>query len=196
MATLCPPGVPRKGQSRKCEQKRGSWVHPWTPQEHPKSIKINRNLKVRQCVGVGMRCLCPRCRQVGAGYAQTTVNATVLNEFHVWQILCFFMFLRSFWVSFLMIWGVLGRHFGSQKVDAFFDRKTGTQVNLSNPEKSRQIPRRGSKSPKNYQQDLPWTARPPEALHIVAEARWRIGRPGNLEAGSHTQASIGTLGDL
>ena len=73
--------------------------------------------------------------------------------------------------KFLVIFGVLGGHFGSQKVDAFFDRKTGTQVNPSNPEKSRDG---GSRSPKNYQQDLPWTARPPEALHIVAEARWRI----------------------
>ena len=110
----------------------------------------------------------------GAGYAQTSVNSMVLEQFHVLEIWCFFLFLGLFWASFLLISGVLGRHFGSQKVDAFFDRKTGTQVNLSNPEKSREILGRGSKSPKNYQQDLPWTARPPEALHIVTKARWRI----------------------
>ena len=52
LATLCPPGVPREEQSRKCEQKGGSWVHPWTPQEHPKSIKINGNFKVCLCVCV------------------------------------------------------------------------------------------------------------------------------------------------
>ena len=52
----------------------------------------------------------------------------------------FFMFLRLFWASFLMILGVLGRHFGSQKVDTFFDRKTGTQVNPSNPGTGVQIP--------------------------------------------------------
>ena len=93
LATLRPPGVPREGQGRKCEQKGGSWVHPWTLQKHPKSIKINRNLKVHQCVGVGMHCLCPRCRQLAAGYAQTTVNTMVLNEFHVWHFFVFFMFL-------------------------------------------------------------------------------------------------------
>ena len=82
LATLRPPGLPRDGQRRKCEQKGGSWVHPWTPQGHPKSIKINRNLKVRQCVGVGRRFLCPRCRQVGAGYAQTTANTMALEAFH------------------------------------------------------------------------------------------------------------------
>ena len=49
----------------------------------------------------------------------------------------FFMFLRSFWASFLLILGVLGRHFGSQKVDANFDRKTGMQVDPANPGKSR-----------------------------------------------------------
>ena len=65
LATLRPPGVPREGQGRKCEQKGGSWVHPWTPQEHPKSIKISRNFKVRLCVCVWMRFLCPRCRQGG-----------------------------------------------------------------------------------------------------------------------------------
>ena len=83
----------------------------------------------------------------------------------------FVLFLGLFWALFLLILGVLGRHFGSQKVDANFDRKTGMQVNPANPGKSRHG---GSKSPENYQQDLPWTARPPEALHIVAEARWRI----------------------
>ena len=86
MESLWPPGVPGKGQSRKCEQKGGSWVHPWTPQEHPKSIKINRNFKVRLCVGVGMCFLCPRCRQVGVGYAQTTVNPLVLEQYHVLEI--------------------------------------------------------------------------------------------------------------
>jgi hypothetical protein len=41
LASLCPPGDLRKGQSRKCDQKRGSRVHPWTPQGHPKSNKID-----------------------------------------------------------------------------------------------------------------------------------------------------------
>ena len=81
----------------------------------------------------------------------------------------FFLFLGLFWASFLLILGVLGRHFGSQKIDANFDGKTRDGGSSGNPEKSRDG---GSKSPKNYQQDLPWTARPPEALHIVAEARW------------------------
>ena len=84
------------------------------------------------------------------------------------------MFLGLFWASFLLILGVLGRHFGSPKVNVNFDRKTGMDLNPGipgNPGKSRDG---GSRSPKNYQQDLPWTARPPEALHIVAEARWRI----------------------
>ena len=84
--------------------------------------------------------------------------------------LVFFLFLGLFWASFLLILGVLGRHFGSQKVDANFDRKTGMQVNPANPGKSRD---RGSGALK-YQSGPPWTARPPEALHIVAEARWRI----------------------
>ena len=83
----------------------------------------------------------------------------------------FFLFLGLFWASFLLILGVLGRHFGSQKIDANFDGKTWDGADSGNPSKSRHG---GSKSPKNYQQDLPWTARPPEALHIVAEARWRI----------------------
>ena len=101
LATLRPPGLPREGQRRKCEQKGGSWVHPWTPQEHPKSIKINRNLKVRQCVGVGMRFLCPRCRQVGAGYAQTTVNTMVWEAFHVfWTFIVFVCFWDRFGCNF------------------------------------------------------------------------------------------------
>ena len=83
LAALCPPGLPRKGQSRRCEQKGGSWVHPWTPQEHPKSIKINKIVKVCLCVGVGMHFLCPRCRQVGAGYAQATISTMVLEAFQV-----------------------------------------------------------------------------------------------------------------
>ena len=49
----------------------------------------------------------------------------------------FFLFLGLFWASFLLILGVLGRHFGSQKVDANFDRKTGMQVNPRDPENSR-----------------------------------------------------------
>ena len=49
----------------------------------------------------------------------------------------FFLFLGLFWASFLLILGVLGRHFGSQKVDANFDRKTGMQVNPRDPERSR-----------------------------------------------------------
>ena len=83
----------------------------------------------------------------------------------------FFWFLGLFWTSFLLILGVLGRHFGSQKVDANFDRKTGMQVNPGIPSNP------GTEGPeplKNYQSDPLWTARPPEALHIVAEARWRI----------------------
>ena len=35
--------------------------------------------------------------------------------------LVFFLFLGLFWASFLLILGILGRHFGSQKVDANFD---------------------------------------------------------------------------
>ena len=163
MATLCPPEVPRKGQSRKCEQKGGSWVHPWTPQADLKSIKINRNFKVSLCVGVGMRFLYPSCRQRGAGYAQTIVNGMVFKQFNVLEIWCFFVFLGLFCASFLLILGVLGRHFGSPKVNANFDRKTGMDLNPgipANPGKSRDG---GSRSPKNYQQDPPWTARPPEA---------------------------------
>ena len=86
----------------------------------------------------------------------------------------FLLFLGPFGTSFLLILEVLGRHFGNQKVDSNFGRKTGMEripAIPANPETSRDG---GSKSPKNYQQDLPWTARPPEALHIVAEARWRI----------------------
>ena len=70
-----------------------------------------------------------------------------------------------------MIWGVLGRHFGIEKVNANFDRKTGMEPNPGIPVNP------GPEGPeplKNYQSDPPWTARPPEALHIVAEARWRI----------------------
>ena len=48
-----------------------------------------------------------------------------------------FWFLGLFWASFLLILGVLGRHFSSQKVDANFDRNPGMQVNPRNPEKSR-----------------------------------------------------------
>ena len=116
----------------------------------------------------------PKVSPKGAGYAQTILNSMVLEDFHVLEILCFFWFLGLFWALFLLILGVLGRHLGSQKVDANFDRKTGMELNpgiSGNPKKSRDG---GSKSPKNYQQDLPWTARPPEALHIVAEARCRI----------------------
>ena len=65
---------------------------PLDPQEHPKSIKINVNLKVRLCVGVGMCFLCPRCRQGSDGYAQTTVNTMVLEAFHVLEFLCFLVY--------------------------------------------------------------------------------------------------------
>lgn len=54
--------------------------------------------------------------------------------------LVFFCFLGSFWASFLLILGFLGRHFGSQKVDANFGRKTGMELNPGiprNPGKSR-----------------------------------------------------------
>ena len=132
-------GSPERGRVENANKKVVRGVHPWTPQEHPKSIKINRNLKVRLCVGVGMRFLCPRCRQVWLDMLKTYKY----NGFE--RISClanfvFFMFPRSFWASFLMIWGVLGRHFGSQKVDAFFDRKTGTQVNPGIPRRRVQIP--------------------------------------------------------
>ena len=58
---------------------------------------------------------------MGAGYGQTIVNTMVLEAFHVLDILCFLLFLESFWTLLLLILGVLGRHFGSQKVDANFD---------------------------------------------------------------------------
>ena len=133
MATLCPPGIPQKGQGRKFDGKGGSWVHPWTPQEHPKSVKINRSLKVRHCVGVGMRFLCPRCRQVGAGYAETIVNTMVLEAFHVMENSVFLLFLEPFWTLCLLILEVLGRHVGGQKVHANFDRKTVTDLNPGIP---------------------------------------------------------------
>jgi hypothetical protein len=46
----------------------------------------------------------------------------------------FFLFVGSFWELFLLILELLGPHLGSQKVDAIFDRKTGTQVIAGNPE--------------------------------------------------------------
>jgi hypothetical protein len=52
----------------------------------------------------------------------------------------FLLFLEPFWTSFLLIFVVLGRHFGSQKVDANFDRKTGTDLNLGIPRQGVQIP--------------------------------------------------------
>ena len=56
----------------------------------------------------------------GAGYAQTIVNSMVLEQFHVLEIWCFFV-SGIVWASFLLILGVLGRHFGSQKFDENFD---------------------------------------------------------------------------
>jgi hypothetical protein len=77
---------------------------------------------------------------VGAGCAQTIIKTMVLETFHVFEILCFLLFLGPFWTLFLLILGVLGRHFGSQKVDANFDRKTGTDLNPRNPGTGVQIP--------------------------------------------------------
>ena len=75
----------------------------------------------------------PKVSSRGAGYAQTIVNSMVLEQFHVLEIWCVFLFLGLFWASFLLILGVLGRHFGSQKVDANFDRKTGMELNPGIP---------------------------------------------------------------
>ena len=70
---------------------------------------------------------------MGAGYVETIVNTMVLEAFHVLDNLLFLLFLEPFWTLFFLIWGVLGRHFGGQKVDANFDRKTGMEVNPGIP---------------------------------------------------------------
>ena len=85
---------------------------------------------------------------MGTGYAQTIYSK--YNGFE--RISClanfvFFMFLRSFWVSFLLILVVLGRHFGSQKVDVNFDRKTGMELNPGIPGRRVQIPQELSTRP-------------------------------------------------
>ena len=58
---------------------------------------------------------------MGAGYGQTIVNIEVWEAFHVFDFLCFFLFLEPFWALLLLILDVLGRHFGTEKVDANFD---------------------------------------------------------------------------
>ena len=85
--------------------------------------------------------------------------------------LVFFLFLGSFWAASLLILWVFGRYFGTQKVSAMFDSTNGTQVIPRIPENSWD---RGSRFLENYQQDPNWAAKPPEALHIVTKAQWRI----------------------
>ena len=52
----------------------------------------------------------------------------------------FLLFLGPFGTSFLLILEVLGRHFGNQKVDSNFDRKTGMERIPLNPGTGVQIP--------------------------------------------------------
>ena len=58
---------------------------------------------------------------MGAGYGQTMVNTMVLEAFHVLEVLCFLLALEPFWTLLLLILGVLGRHFGAEKIDVNFD---------------------------------------------------------------------------
>ena len=58
-------------------------------------------------------------------------------------IFVFLLFLGPFGTSFLLILEVLGRHFGNQKVDSNFGRKTGMEGIPgipANPETGVQIP--------------------------------------------------------
>ena len=78
-----------------------------------------------------------------------------------------------------IVLGVIFDDFGGSLDDILVLRKL-MQILIEKPgwNPIRQIPgnpeTEGPEPLKNYQSDPPWTARPPEALHIVAEARWRI----------------------